>query len=109
MDWIELLKSSGLPTISSVTLLAGIGFLCRNWFIARITYSIKHEYDEDLELHKDKLRKETDKDLEKHKDNLRKETDSELTKLRGTVELEVEKAKLKFNLYSGKQFELYND
>ena len=80
--------------ISSAGILLAIGFLCRNWFIARITHSIKHEYDKDLEL---------------HKDSLRKETDLELTKLRGSVEVEVEKAKLKFSLYSQKQFELYND
>ncbi|MBE3144762.1 MAG: hypothetical protein IMZ61_12705, partial [Planctomycetes bacterium] len=46
---------------------------------------------------------------EVHKEKLRKETDSELTKLRGSVEVEVEKVKLRFSLYSQKQFELYND
>lgn len=92
MAWIKELF--GLPTIGSTGILLAVGFLLRNWFITRITKSVQHEYN---------------KDLEKHKDQLRKETDSELTKLRGGIEIEVEKAKLKFNLYSQKQFELYND
>jgi hypothetical protein len=91
MEWIKIFIPT---TISSAALLSGIVFLLRKWIIDRLTQSIKHEYD---------------KDLENHKEQLRKETESELTKLNGKVEVEVEKAKLKFNLYSQKQFELYND
>jgi hypothetical protein len=92
VEWIKELF--GLPTIGSTGILLAIGYLLRNWFITRVTKSIQHEYD---------------KDLENHKEQLRKKTESELTKLNGRVEVEVEKAKLKFNLYSQKQFDLYND
>lgn len=91
MEWYK----SILPTtFSSAALLAAIGFIFRNWFVARITESIKHEYS---------------KELESHKDNLRKHTDSELTKLHGEVNVEVEKAKLKFSFYSECQFKTYNE
>ncbi len=91
VHWLELY---GSPAVISAGILTAIVFIFRNWFLARITKSVQHEYD---------------KDLEKHKEILRKETDSQLMKLRGNVEIEVEKAKLRFNLYSQKQFELYND
>lgn len=90
MEWYEI----GLTTISSTVLLSAIAFMCKNWFITRITESIKHKYA---------------KELENHKNNLRRETDTELTRLNGNVAVEVEKAKIKLSFYSEKQFELYNE
>ena len=91
MEWYEIF---GLTTVSSTVLLSAIAFMCKKWFIARITESIKHEYA---------------KELESHRNNLRRETDTELTRLNGNVAVEVEKAKLKLSFYSEKQFELYNE
>ena len=91
MEWYEMF---GLTTVSSVVLLSAITFICKKWFIARITESIKHEYA---------------KELENHKNDLRRETDTELTRLNGNVAVEVEKARLKLSFYSEKQFDLYNE
>ncbi len=91
---LEGLKMFLSTVLSSSALLTAIGFLSRNWFIARITKSIQHEYD---------------KDMETYKDNLRKHTESELVTLQGKVDVEVEKAKLKLSFYSESQFKKYND
>jgi hypothetical protein len=56
--------------------------------------SIKHEYDRDLQT---------------HKDSLRKQTETQLMKLNGEIGLEIEKAKLKMSFYSEEQFKLYNE
>lgn len=60
MEWIKIFIPT---TISSAALLSGIVFLLRKWIIDRLTQSIKHEYDKDLENHKEQLRKETESEL----------------------------------------------
>ncbi len=48
--------------LASVSSVAAIGWMLRNWIATRLTYAIKHEYDTKLETLKN--------DLAKHKDQL---------------------------------------
>lgn len=63
MSFLEWLSSS----ISTAVVLAVLGFLARHWLITRITNSIKHEYDKELETHKADLKRDYDVQIEKLK------------------------------------------
>ncbi|HTR41430.1 MAG TPA: hypothetical protein VMH87_07410 [Pseudomonadales bacterium] len=63
LDWITSSVGTGV-------LLSVIGFLARNTIIERIKYSIKYEYEKDLEQHKADLRRDYDVQIEKLKAEL---------------------------------------
>jgi hypothetical protein len=66
MTFLQWLSSS----IGTALLLAVLGFLARHWIITRITNSIKHEYDKELETHKSDLKRDYDVQIEKLKAEL---------------------------------------
>lgn len=86
----EILGSATVTTIA-ITVLS---FIFKEWFIARLTKSIAHEYDKDL------------KALE---NDLRRQTDTELAKLNANLSKELELARLKLGPYSSQQFTAYNE
>lgn len=60
MDLTEFV--AWIPSITTATAISILTFIFRNWFIVRITSSVKHEYDAKLEVIKSEL-KTTEQDL----------------------------------------------
>jgi hypothetical protein len=54
MDLTEF--SSWIPSLGTATAISILAFIFRNWFMARITNSVKHEYDTKLEGIKSELK-----------------------------------------------------
>lgn len=104
--WTILINILASSTASIGAILI---FVSRKWFIERLKGSISHEYNCELELYKDGLRRKTESELESHKNELRRQTETGLEQLKSAMSLEVEKAKLKLTFYSEKQFRIYND
>lgn len=52
---METIVVALLSSISSVSLMALLAFLCRNWILERLKASVKHEYDLKLESYKSQI------------------------------------------------------
>ena len=52
---METIVIALLSSISSVSLMALLAFLCRNWVMERLKASVKHEYDLKLESYKSQI------------------------------------------------------
>jgi hypothetical protein len=57
---VDLLTSVGASVLSSSALVAALHFLTREWLTTRLTNSIRHEYDQKLEVFKADLKAKSD-------------------------------------------------
>jgi hypothetical protein len=81
-------------TVTTTVLIGAFTWLARTWIKERLSQSIKHEYD---------------LDLEKYKSDLSATNSVEIEKLKARIGTEYEIVKASMLRYSEKQFELYND
>lgn len=75
-----------LNTFSSATVIAIIVFMLRNWFITRLTESIKHEYNLDLAKIKAELNVTNQEKIEKLKSELNDRNSRELEFLKNRLQ-----------------------
>lgn len=90
----ELIMQSLGAAGGGATLIVLLVFLGRNWLLARLSNSIKHEYN---------------KALKDHEADLRITTESALAGVNARFDMELEMAKLRLGPYSEHQFKVYND
>ncbi|MBA2881801.1 hypothetical protein HNR65_002132 [Desulfosalsimonas propionicica] len=96
-------------TAITTGLIGAVAWLARTWIKERLTRSIKHEYDKDLEEFKSDLASSNAIDLEQLKSELSASNAVEIEQFKARIGTEYEIIKASLLRYTEKQFELYND
>lgn len=96
-----------ISAIMSSTLVVGIlTWIFREWISTRLKAGIEHEYNQQLEIHKAKLKFESDTSMETHKAQLKSESDISIERLKSQLHIAASERNIQYSTVFEKQVDV---